>query len=425
MRSPYPNNSGYDQAGLQFQRQDDPEDFSSESLLNDNLMESPDMNQNITIMNMDPFLTNIYMDPLLSNAQPESPTSQANGDLMDNTGPFERGMHANDEEIKEIVIFYSEPEPEPVATPSKEEIIMSSPVMLKYEIKAIEKLVKYSDANQYWHVKSGKTGNFNIKLNLQGLPQLPEFAEFRVKFELRRSHPSYEHLPVNCLCLKHRTKINELNFPIIPSTESEDYTNYKDQSGERRAFLYYKVGRPLPGSKQMEVDVKMKFPCSDSCVNTDFEDRMETNKNGKIVMKEKSRFLDLCVSLQAFLGEKIWEIPLEKNLCIPVWIKAEIASRELQMKQRHSEKGAACQKKTGKRKRNCPSTSNSGTARAKRVKTGVTLGTEPEPGPGEMERPGLSCLVGSFKPDQEQIWSALVESLDDRQRNMLDNILTT
>ena len=56
-------------------------------------------------------------------------------------------------------------------------------------------------------------------------------------------------------------------------------------------------------------------------------------------MKEKSRFLKLSVSLEARQGEVTQEIPLVEEISIPVWIKSAIADRELQMTQRHKEKG--------------------------------------------------------------------------------------
>ena len=56
-------------------------------------------------------------------------------------------------------------------------------------------------------------------------------------------------------------------------------------------------------------------------------------------MKEKSRFLQLSVSLEARQGEVTVEIPVAQEICIPVWIKAVVADRELRMTQRHKEKG--------------------------------------------------------------------------------------
>ena len=74
-------------------------------------------------------------------------------------------------------------------------------------------------------------------------------------------------------------------------------------------------------------------------VNTDFTDLLEKNKAGKVVMKEKSRFLQLAVTLEARQGEVTMEIPVAEEIFIPVWIKAAVVDRELQMSQRHSEKG--------------------------------------------------------------------------------------
>ena len=74
-------------------------------------------------------------------------------------------------------------------------------------------------------------------------------------------------------------------------------------------------------------------------VNTDLTDLLEKNKAGKVVIKEKSRFLKLSVKLEALKGEVTEEIPLSEEIFIPVWIKAAIADRELKMTKRHKEKG--------------------------------------------------------------------------------------
>ena len=74
-------------------------------------------------------------------------------------------------------------------------------------------------------------------------------------------------------------------------------------------------------------------------VNTDFTDLLEKSKTGKVVMKEKSRFLKLVVTLEARQGGVTMDIPMLEEICIPVWIKAAVVTRELQMSQRHKEKG--------------------------------------------------------------------------------------
>ena len=159
------------------------------------------------------------------------------------------------------------------------------PVGVKYQVKPLTKLVQYSEQNKYWHVKSGRTGNFCISFQLDSkntrciiahsfmdlfplsdLPTLMENAEFYLKFELRRTHPSYVHLPVNEVCSKHLQ--DGLNFPIIPSSDSVNYQKYKEPVGMRRSFLSYNVGLPQPGSNQLAAEVKMRFPCADSCGET-------------------------------------------------------------------------------------------------------------------------------------------------------------
>ena len=195
-------------------------------------------------------------------------------------------------------------------------------------------------------------------LHSSGLPQIVDEAEFQLKFELKRSHPNHEHIPVNVVCEKHLKDV--ISFPIIASSlaDSTNYSNYKEKEESRKSFLLYKLGRPPVGTNQMSAEVSLRFPCNDTCgtimsvtmpeinvvlsvisVNTDFEDLLEKNKAGKVVMKEKSRFLKLSVSLEARQGEMTQEIPLVEEISIPVWIKSAIADRELQMTQRHKEKG--------------------------------------------------------------------------------------
>ena len=188
------------------------------------------------------------------------------------------------------------------------------------------------------------------------LPQLTEESEFQLKFELKRSHPSYEHVPVNKVCEKHG---GHTSFPIIASTLADNinYTNYKEEHEKRKSFLLYKLGRPPIGTTQMSAEVSLRFPCCDTCgkimpvrvtilifysvilVNTDFTDLLEKSKTGKVVMKEKSRFLKLVVTLEARQGGVTMDIPMLEEICIPVWIKAAVVTRELQMSQRHKEKG--------------------------------------------------------------------------------------
>ena len=40
------------------------------------------------------------------------------------------------------------------------------PVGVKYQVKPLTKLVQYSEQNKYWHVRSGRTGNFCISFQL-------------------------------------------------------------------------------------------------------------------------------------------------------------------------------------------------------------------------------------------------------------------
>ena len=51
------------------------------------------------------------------------------------------------------------------------------------------------------------------------------------------------------------------------------------------------------------------------------------------------RVIQLAVTLEARQGEVTVEIPVAEEIFIPVWIKAAVVDRELQMSQRHSEKG--------------------------------------------------------------------------------------
>lgn len=284
------------------------------------------------------------------------------------------------------------------------------PVGVKYQVKPLTKLVQYSEQNKYWHVKSGRTGNFCISFQLDNLPPIVENAEFYLKFELRRTNPSYVHLPVNEVCSKHLQ--DGLNFPIIPSTDSVNYQNYKEPVGMRRSFLSYNVGLPQPGSNQLAAEVKMRFPCADSCVNTDFVDQLETNKTGKIVMKEKARLLQLCVTLEARLGDLSQELKMTDEVSIPVWIKAIIADRELKKRLRQEDKGGAARKGDGA-KRNLPAASGSASCsgtEAKRQRTG--------------RGPALREIVGPFTEEQEEVWSSLLQTFDEDQIDMLHTIFS-
>ena len=88
-------------------------------------MESTDQNLNLLS----------YANPCLSDAQPEL-------------------QNPKDDEMEEVADFV--------------ETIFSDPVVAKYSVKPIPKLVEYSEANNYWHVKSGLTGNFSISFSFDG-----------------------------------------------------------------------------------------------------------------------------------------------------------------------------------------------------------------------------------------------------------------
>ena len=44
---------------------------------------------------------------------------------------------------------------------------ISRPVVVNCEVKPLDSLVEFSEANGYWHVKSGKTGMFGISFTFE------------------------------------------------------------------------------------------------------------------------------------------------------------------------------------------------------------------------------------------------------------------
>ena len=102
-------------------------------------------------------------------------------------------------------------------------------------------------------------------ISSSALPQFEEGTELQLKFELKRSHPSYEHVPVNVVCEKHLK--GDLCYPIIASTLADTikYTNHKEEDGMRKSFLLYKLGSLPVGSNQMSAGVSLRFPCYDTC----------------------------------------------------------------------------------------------------------------------------------------------------------------
>ena len=64
----------------------------------------------------------------------------------------------NDEELQQCVDIFSKPAL----------IEISSQPAVAFSVKTIPKLVVYSEANKYFHVKSGMTGNFNILFSFDG-----------------------------------------------------------------------------------------------------------------------------------------------------------------------------------------------------------------------------------------------------------------
>ena len=117
-------------------------------------MESPDVN-----------LNHVRLDP---DFAPMSPTFQfpdmddIDSDLIDSEQAFDQAFELAQEEPSDQAedsnyvdegIFPS--------------LGLTKPVG-KYEVKPLPNLAQFSQANRYWHVKSGKTGNFGISFNFHG-----------------------------------------------------------------------------------------------------------------------------------------------------------------------------------------------------------------------------------------------------------------
>ena len=78
--------------------------------------------------------------------------------------------------------------------------------------------------------------------------------EFFLKMELRRTHKTYDHIPVDSVCEKHANGISK--HPIQPLTEHHKYLTHG-------AAQLYKLGKFLP--KDFDRKITISFPCQDSC----------------------------------------------------------------------------------------------------------------------------------------------------------------
>jgi len=82
-------------------------------------------------------------------------------------------------------------------TPKSGLILDNSVIQSTVEIKEIPGLVKWSEHNSKYHVKSGQQGKMEMTFLASNVPAIDSVKEWYLQLELRRTDPKWSHVPVN------------------------------------------------------------------------------------------------------------------------------------------------------------------------------------------------------------------------------------
>ena len=204
---------------------------------------------------------------------------------------------------------------------------------LKVTIKGDPDLVAWSEANQNWHIKSGRDSY--LPLTLEATNITGKDGMYFMRLTLVRRNQKYQELKVDTLCDKHAIPGDpEDKLRTIQKVADND-NNYWYTSGIQRSLC---AGCPWPKEGNIKREITVKLICMDTCHNS--------SKPSKL--RERARDLLLVATLEhkSYPGN---EISIIARNAIPIWPKNRIAKRELLKKERRLPKG---QKKGVKKERN-------------------------------------------------------------------------
>merc|ERR1712062_714433 len=192
----------------------------------------------------------------LGNGIPEYSAEETVGPQNNTDGPIEVGR---DPKLSDSSAEYSQWAPKDF-----------DPVLeCNVEIIQIPKLVKWSEYNDLYHIKSGRNGKLEIQFTASNVPAIESGKNWYLRLELKRNDRKFSHVPVNLVCKNHRQE-DKVNAPILPVTTDNRFTNLTEPSG--RVSLFYLCQRSfLPNAldgNYISAKFGVYFPCNDSCVNS-------------------------------------------------------------------------------------------------------------------------------------------------------------
>lgn len=157
----------------------------------------------------------------------------------------------------------------------------NSVIQSTVEIKEIPGLVKWSEHNSRYHVKSGQQGKmemtflassmkvllfvfYYLKSLHSDVPAIDSVKEWYLQLELRRTDPKWSHVPVNEVCKNHRQP--DSNNTPIQSSVSTDKRFRVEKSASGRIFLFCLCQSQLRDTLcYISSTLCINFPCNDSC----------------------------------------------------------------------------------------------------------------------------------------------------------------
>ena len=194
---------------------------------------------------------------------------------------------------------------------------------MKVTIKSDPDMVAWSEANQNWHIKSGRDSHLPLTLETSNITA--KDGLYFIRLTLVRRNQKYQELRVDTLCNKHAIPGDpEDKLRTIQKVADNDY-NYWYSSGIQRSLC---AGCPWPKGGHIKREITVKLICMDTCHNSSRLSRL----------REKARDLLLVATLEhkSYPGN---EVSIIARNAIPIWPKNRIAKRELFKKERRLPKG--------------------------------------------------------------------------------------
>ena len=196
----------------------------------------------------------------------------------------------------------------------------------KITLEELEKVCCYAKQQKLFHIKSGETRGVHVEFNLKNIPTEIELDHF-VEFKLKRTDPSYNHLPVDLVCEKHKHGL--VQFPIegkVCLLHNRDTNLVKIE--ECNENMKITIKKEAIKNQEINICMRILFACNDSCMSS------------STTFKTKERARDMAIFAKVgviyFTGKTEFTHYLPP---VPVWIKAALNKRDLEKDVRRNPKG--------------------------------------------------------------------------------------